>query len=313
MKKLEIVNKASRTFHKMGFTLKKHSPEILLVAGTVGVVASAVMACKATLKVNEIVDKTKVDIDDIHEAVETGVTKAGEKYSAEDSKKDLTIVYTQTGLKLAKLYGPAVVIGVTSLGCMLASNNILRKRNVALAAAYATVDRSFKEYRGRVIERFGHELDKELKYNLKAKEIEETVTDEKTGEEKTVTRTVMAVDPNMHSEYARFFDDGCRGWEKDAELNLYFLKQIQNWANDKLKSRGHLFLNEVYEELGIPMTKAGNVVGWIYDEKHPVGDNFVDFGIYDLHNSKTRDFVNGYERVILLDFNVDGNILDLMP
>ena len=79
-----------------------------------------------------------------------------------------------------------------------------------------------------------------------------------------------------------------------------------------LRRKGHLYLNEVYDMLGIPRTKAGQIVGWIYDEEHPVGDNYVDFGIYDSNKPRVRDFVNGYERTVLLDFNVDGNILDMM-
>lgn len=310
MKNFDIVNSLSRNFNKIGFQLKKHSPEILVVAGVVGTVASAVMACKATTKVNDILEETKTKVDQIHEVL-ADESIPEEKYSEEDSKKDLTIVYAQAGIKLVKLYAPAVALGVLSLTSILASHRILNKRNVALAAAYTTVDRSFKEYRGRVIERFGKELDRELKYNIKAKEIEETVVDSK-GKEKTVKKTVQVIDPNMYSEYARFFDDGCTGWTKDADFNLMFLKRQQSYANDLLKSQGYLFLNDVYQMLGIPKTKAGQVVGWFYDEKKPVGDNFVDFGIYDLYNEKARDFVNGRERVILLDFNVDGNILNYM-
>lgn len=311
MTKAEVINNVSRTFHKVGFKLKKHSPEILIAVGVVGTVASAVMACKATLKVHEVTDNSKRDIDDIHVAVEKGKTKSGEDYSKEDSKKDLAIVYAQTGLKFVKLYGPSVALGAVSLGCVLTSHKIIRKRNIALAAAYATVDSSFKDYRKRVVERFGKELDRELKYNIKTKEVEETVIDEN-GKEKTVKKNVEVVDPNTYSQYARFFDDGCAGWEKNAEYNLMFLKQQQNYANDRLKTKGYLFLNEVYDMLGIPQTQAGQVVGWIYDEKNPVGDNFVDFGIYDLYNANSRRFVNGDERVIILDFNVDGNILNLM-
>ena len=199
-----------------------------------------------------------------------------------------------------------------SITSILVGHNILRKRNLALAAAYTAIDTSFKAYRGRVVERFGKELDKELRYNIKAKEVEETVIDEKTGKEKVVKKTIAVVDPNEYSDYARFFDDGCNGWSKDPEFNLMFLKQQQSYANDLLKTRGHLFLNEVYDLLGIQRTKAGNIVGWIYDEKNPVGDNFVDFGIYDINRPKNRDFVNGYERTIILDFNVDGDILSLM-
>lgn len=310
MNKVDIVNKATRTFHRVGFKLKKHSPEILAVVGAVSTVTGAVMACKATTKVGAILEDSKEQIDIIHQGMEDGNVRDVE-YTEEDGKKDLAIVYAQTGLKVAKLYAPAVIVGATGIACMLGSTNILRKRNIALAAAYTTIDKGFKEYRGRVIERFGEELDRELKYNLKAMKIEEKVVDEN-GKEKKVKKTVQAVDPTKYSAYARFFDDGCLGWDKDAELNLFTLHQVQEHANDLLKARGHLFLNEVYDMLGIKRTKAGNVVGWIYDEKHPVGDNYVDFGMYNLHNEKARDFVNGHERVILLDFNVDGEILHLI-
>ena len=304
--KTEFVNKATRTFHMTGLKLKKHSPEILAVAGVVGIVTSTVMACKATTKVSAVLDKAKNDIEVIHTVAET----KPEEYTAEDSKKDLTIVYAQTGVELVKLYGPAVVLGTLSITSMLASNNILRKRNVALAAAYSTVDKGFKEYRGRVVERFGKELDKELKYGIKAKEIEETVVNED-GTESVVKKTINVVDdPNLYSEFARFFDDSCSGWDEDPSYRMMFLKRQQNYANDKLKNQGYLFLNDVYEMLGFPKTKAGQSVGWIYDEVMPLGDNFVDFGIFNVNKVAAREFVNGYEPVILLDFNVDGNILD---
>ena len=218
----------------------------------------------------------------------------------------------QTGIKFIKLYGPSVALGILSITSILVGHKVLRKRNLALAAAYTAIDKSFKNYRSNVVERFGKELDRELKYNIKSKEVEEIVVDEKTGEEKVVKKTIDVVDPSEYSDYARFFEDGCTGWSKDPEFNLMFLKNQQSYANDLLKTRGHLFLNEVYDLLGIPRTKAGNVVGWIYDEEHPVGDNFVDFGIYDINKPKNRDFVNGYERTILLDFNVDGDILNMI-
>lgn len=328
MNKNEIINKATRVFNKTTLKLKKHSPEILVVSGVVGTVASAVIACKATTKVHDIVEESKEDTHNLHlVAAAAGLREMEDpteedtakiellasrqdvkEYSKENLKKDTTIIYAQTTMKFVKLYGPAVILGALSITGILAGHNITRKRNLALAAAYATVDKSFKDYRSRVVERFGEELDKELKYNIKSKEIEETVTDEK-GKEKTVKKTIDVIDPNEISDYARFFDDGCIGWEKDAEHNLFFLKQQQNWANERLQKRGYLFLNEVYEMLGIPATRAGQQVGWIYDKNDPNKDNFVDFGIYDTNRPSTRDFVNGYERTILLDFNVDGNIL----
>lgn len=309
MNKTAIISGATRNLNRAIFQCKKHSPEILAITGTLGVVASGIMACKATLKVNDILEESKETVELIRKTSED--ENLADKYTKEDSKKDLAIVYTQTSVKLVKLYGPSVVLGVASLGCLIGSNNILRKRNIALAAAYTTIDKSFKDYRGRVVERFGEAIDKELRYNIKAEEIEETVVDEK-GKEKKVKKTVEVIDPNTISDYSRIFYEGNPGWTKDPEMNLVYLKQQQNWANDKLKAKGFLFLNEVYDMLGFPRTKAGQIVGWVYDEENPIGDNFVDFGIYNLDNPANIRFVNGDERSILLDFNVDGNIWDLM-
>lgn len=309
MKKITIPKNLSRTVNKIGFKFKKHSPEILVVAGVIGTVASAVMACRATTKVSGIIDNAKEEIEKVHTVMED--ESYADKYSEEDSKKDLTIIYAQTGLKIAKLYAPSVILGILSLGGIVASNNILRKRNVALAAAYATIDNSFKDYRKRVVERFGEEVDKQLKYNIKAKQVEETVVDEN-GKEKKVKTTVDVVNPDEISDYAKFFDEASPYWEKNPEFNLMFLKSQEKYANDLLKAQGYLFLNDVYKSLGLEPTKAGQVVGWIYDPENPDIDNYVDFGIYDVSNERKRAFVNGYERNILLDFNVDGNIWESM-
>lgn len=316
MKKLTIPNNVSRTFHNAAFQVKKHSPEILIVAGVVGTVTSAVMACKATLKVNEILDESKKTIDIIHKGTKDGEIE-GVTYTEEDGKKDLTIAYVQTGVKLAKLYAPAVALGAVSIFAMVKSNDILRKRNGALAAAYMAVDKGFKEYRGRVVERFGKDLDRELRYNIKAKEIEERVVDED-GNEKIVKTAVNTVDTEEPSDYSRFFDEYCVGWTKDPEYNLTFLKMQQAAANDMLKRKGRVFLNEVYAMLGMDQTKAGQIVGWVYDKNNPEADNYIDFGIYkqwagrpDINEQK-RLFVNGKEYSVLLDFNVDGDVWSLM-
>lgn len=311
MAKTEFMSSLSRSFGKAGLKLKKHSPEILLGVGLVGVVTSAVMACKATTKVDEILQETKENIDKVHELAERDDLPAG-AYTEEDVNKDLAIFYAKAGLKLAKVYAPAVVVGVASITSILASYGIMHKRNVALSAAYMAVDTGFKEYRGRVVERFGEALDRELKYNIKAEEIEETIVDEN-GEVKVEKKTVDVVDKKVgYSEFARFFDDGCKGWSKSSERNLKFLVDQQRYANDKFRSRGYMVVNEVYEMLGLPITEAGSVVGWVFDEKSSTLSNYIDFGIFDLYRQENRDFVNGYERVILLDFNVDGNIFELM-
>lgn len=306
-----LVEKASRTFCKAGLKLKKHSPEILVVGGVVGLVTSGVMACKATTKLSAILDDSKEQIE-LFDKVAANPEMVKEEYTVEDAEKDKKIVKVQTAVKVAKLYAPSIAVGVVSIGAIFASNNIMRKRNVALGAAYATVDRAFKDYRNRVVDRFGEELDKELRYNLKTKEVKETVEDEN-GKKKTVKRNIKYMDSPTPSEFAVIYDDGCAGWTKDPEDNKFFLIQQQRYANERLKRRGYLSLNEVYELLGFPSTKAGQVVGWLYGCKDPnyQGDDFVDFGLYNVDYEPNRDFVNGYERNIILDFNV-APIIDFM-
>lgn len=312
MNKAEVVNKLTRSVYKAGFMFKKHSPEILVVTGIVGVVTSAVMACKATTKLSAVMGEYEKSIDEIDCYVKA--KGYSEEYNEEDHEKDLTIVKIQSGLKVVKLYTPSVGLGVLSIGAILAGNNILRQRNIALAAVYSATDKAFKEYRKSVIDRFGEDLDREIKYNIKTKEIKETIVNED-GSETVVTRTVETVDPlSLYSPYAKYFDGtNCNFFDNDPEFNLMFLRNQQNYANDKLKAKGYMFLNEVYDMLGIPRTQAGQQVGWIYDEKNNEnGDNYIDFGIYNNAIDANMRFLNGDEKGIILDFNVDGYILDIL-
>ena len=302
--KTEIMKSVNGVASKTVMKLKKHSPEILVMAGIAGTVVSAVLACKATTKVAEILDETKGTLDTIHEGMETGAIN-GQEYTTEDGKKDTVVVYAQTGMKLAKLYTPAIILGTLSITSILASNNILRKRNVALGAAYAAIDKSFKEYRGRVIERFGEQVDTELKYGIKAKKFEEIEVDPETGKEKKVKKTVMVADPNLQSDYAVYFDSKSRNYETNPDYNRMFLKAQQAFANDKLQTRGHLFLNEVLDDLDLPRTPAGQIVGWTKDGP----DGYVNFRIVEVER-ETED--GRHEPALLLDFNVEGNIWEKM-
>lgn len=302
--KTEIMKSVNGVASKTVMKLKKHSPEILVVAGIAGTVVSAVLACKATTKVAEILDETKGTLDTIHEGMETGAIN-GQEYTTEDGKKDTVVVYAQTGMKLAKLYGPAIILGTLSITSILASNNILHKRNVALGVAYAAIDKSFKEYRGRVIERFGEQVDTELKYGIKAKKFEEIEVDPETGKEKKVKKTVMVADPNLQSDYAVYFDSKSRNYETNPDYNRMFLKAQQAFANNKLQTRGHLFLNEVLDDLDLPRTPAGQIVGWTKDGP----DGYVNFRIVEVER-ETED--GRHEPALLLDFNVEGNIWEKM-
>lgn len=305
---MKLPNALTRFVNNTGLQLKKHSPEILMVAGIAGTVASTVMACKATTKATSLLEEAKKEINAIHTVAENN-----DEYSEKDLQQALTMSYTQTGVKLLKLYAPAIALGTLSITSIVAGHNILKKRNLALAAAYAVVDKGFKHYRNNVVERFGKEIDKELRFGIKSQEIEEVVKD-KDGKEKIEKKKANVITNPLldHSTYAKFFDASCEAFEKDPELNLMFLRRQQDWANELLKSKGHLFLNEVYDMLGIQRTQPGQVVGWVYDEKNPIGDNYVDFGIYNANSEAARRFVNGLEYNILLDFNVDGPILELL-
>ena len=306
MKKNELVTKVSGSVHKIGFELKKHSPEIFIAVGVVGTVASAVMACKATTKLNDILEESKEQIDAIHEAPQKEELK--DKYDEDMMRKDLALVYFQTGVKVAKLYAPAVILGTLSITSIVASNNILRKRNVALAVAYATVDKGFKEYRERVVERYGEQVDYELTHNIKTKEITETVVDEK-GKEKQVKKTVEVADPNVTNDYIKYFTRSNPYWDDTPDYVELFLRSQQNYANDRLKVDKVLTLNDVYDSLGFQKTKAGMVVGWVFDENNEDGDNFIEFNVRKVY------IPNEYgeeELAYAIDFNVDGNIYNKM-
>lgn len=297
-----------KTANNVKFKAAKHSPEILIFVGIAGIIGSTVMACVATSKLDGTLEEGREKIDKIHDAVDQ--VGYSEDFTEKDERTAITKAYVSTGLKVAELYAPAVILGALSITSILTSHHIMKKRNAELAAAYASVYQGFKEYRKRVADRFGEEVEKEIRYGVKEEEV--PVTDEE-GNETGETETVKTFDPNHASDYSRFFDQTCRGYSKDPEYNLTFLKQQQAYANRKLQTKGFLLLNDVYKMLGIQPTKDGHVVGWIYDKNNKIGDNYVDFGIYNMENPANRRFVNGLESVILLDFNVDGYIYDRLP
>lgn len=294
-----IADSAFSMMHRTGFEMKKHSPEIFIVVGIVGVVTSTVLACKATMKVSDVAKESKKEIDDIKD----DTTKTEKEIS-----RELTVAYVKTGVRFAKLYAPSVAIGVLSLTAIVASNQILHKRNLALAAAYTALDKGYTEYRSRVADRFGEEAEREIRYNIHKEKVEETVTDEN-GKTKKVKKEIEVVD-DLTSPYSVYFDNQSSYFEDNPQYNQMFLKARESYANQILSSRGHLFLNEVYDMLGLDRTVEGQTIGWVYDKNNPKRHNCVDFGIFNLHAKVNRDFANGFTPIVLLDFNVDGNIMN---
>lgn len=288
--------------------MDKNKPEIMLVAGLVGVIGATVLACRATLKAKDVVEEHNERLEEIQE----NLNEEEKKELPVEAKKDIRKVYLKTSLKLAKTYAPAIALETAAFALLIKSNSVQRDRLAGLTAAYITVDQAFKKYRQAVIEELGEEKDLEFKTGLKKQKIEAIVEDEEGNEKLKKEEGLVLPDGRYISEYAKFFDESCPDWQKSPENNLHFLRLQQAAANEKLKIQGHLFLNEVYDMIGLPRTKAGAVVGWLYpaDRYESLQLNgFVDFGIYDMWaNAKRADFVNGYERNILLDFNVDGCI-----
>lgn len=285
---MKILRTLSLGAGRTQLVLKKNSPHILFAAGIVGVVGGTYLACRATLRVSETLDKVKDDLNAVESVKQASISMR--TYNETDHRKDLAYVYTKGGVELVKLYGPAVIVGSLGIAALTGSHVQLTKRNAALVAAYAALQEAYHNYRARVREEIGEERELEIYQAHETKTIE--------------GKKIQTWDPNRHSPYAVFFDEYSPNWEKDPELNRLFIQCQQQYANNLLRSRGHVFLNEIYDMLGVDRSKAGAVVGWVIGKD---GDNFIDFGIFEPENSR---FVNGMERSILLDFNVDGVIYD---
>lgn len=285
-------------FYKASFALKKHAPEILTGLGITGVVAGTVMACVATTKLEKTMEPHKKELEDIH---------ANPNPDEKEHRKEIVKAYGRTAWDMVKLYGPSVAVEAASIGCLLGSHKIMRDRNAALAAMYTTVSGAFDAYKKRVAEKYGEDAEKEIRYDIRESEVEEEYQDEK-GKKKTRKKTVKTMDEEVRSPYSRFYTTGCDGWSKDPGVSLRNLFEKQAWCNERLRARGYLFLNEVYELLSIAPIREGQYLGWYYEPgKHEVE---VDFGVFDCHDILKCNFVNGFEDTVILDFNLDGNIVD---
>lgn len=277
--------------------MKKNTPEMMIIGGVVGLIAAGVMACKATIKTQEVIDEHNECLDDV---------KADVDIPEDEKKKIITQQYAMTIGKVAKNYAGPVLVATASAALIFAANHEQNKRQAYLISAYTAVDGAFKKYRESVVAELGEEKDIQFKHGLHKEKIDIVEVDENGKEKKTKKEVLVGNTSNSPSEFARFFDESCPDYSKNPESNLLFLRLQQSWCNDKLKQQKHLFLNEVYDAIGLPRTQAGAVVGWLFDSE----DKYVDFGIYDIWNERNRAFVNGTEPCILLDFNVDGVIYD---
>ena len=277
---------------------QKVSPHLLFGAGVVGVVATAVLASKATLKLEQVLYDANKSLELAKEVLADG-TIEDERYTDDDYTKDVILIQVKGAGRVLKLYTPTIIVGALSVAALTGSHVILTQRNMAITAAYAALEKGYREYQQRVMDELGPDRERELRYETVEKSVKTTVDGK--------TKTVKTVVPSgKHSMYSRFFDEYNKNWNATPEYNSMFLHSQQNWANELLQARGHVFLNEVYDMLGMDRSKAGQIVGWVKDGE---GDNYIDFGLFQ-DNERARMFVNGQEASILLDFNVDGPVYD---
>lgn len=298
---MSIKTMATRVVSKTIFKLKKHSPEILLAVGIGTFVATVVTASRATLKLDETIFEDARDLARAKASLEDPETE----YTQEDYNHDALVLYSRMALSVIKLYALPVALGSASIACFIAGHTILDKRNAALTGALVSLQEAFKRYRERVVENEGKEADAKYCHGFEKGNIETPTEDGKGVKIESVNKQTG----DELSPYARIFDENSRYWQKTAEYNYMFIKRQQSYANELLKLHGHVFLNEVYDMLDIPRSQLGALTGWVLNGD---GDGFIDFGLTDFTREKVRDFVNGYERSILLDFNVDGVIYNLI-
>lgn len=309
MKKTELATKAGQILVKTKLGIKKHSPEILVAAGIGTGIVATIVACKQTIKANDIVAEARKSLQNIEDVKELAANNEVE-YTEENEQEDRKTIGMQVAVGMVKTYALPVGLGVLSITCILAGHHILKKRNVALAAAYSALSTDFMNYRKRVVDKYGKDVDFMLKNGLEKQITANRVVDPETGEVKETKEEVLTYEGDKLSQYARVFDEvGSTQWTPSADHNRAFLLMEQNYFNERIRTRGYIFLNEVYERLGFRPTKAGSVVGWVYQNADYEG---IDFGIFTAHTQKAAEFLEGTEPSIILDFNVQGDILSLV-
>lgn len=309
MKKTELATKAGQILVKTKLGIRKHSPEILVATGIGTGIVAAVIACRQTIKANDIIAEARKNLQNIEDVKELAANNEVE-YTEENEQEDRKTIGMQVAIGMVKAYALPVGLGVLSITCILAGHHILKKRNVALAAAYSALSTDFMNYRKRVVDKYGKDVDFMLKNGLEKQIVANQVIDPETGEVKETKEEVLTYDGDKLSQYARIFDEvGSTQWTPSADHNRAFLLMEQNYFNERIRTRGYIFLNEVYERLGFRPTKAGSVVGWVYQNADYEG---IDFGIFTAHTQKAAEFLEGTEPSIILDFNVQGDILSLV-
>lgn len=278
--------------------LKAGSPTILVVAGVVGLGATAIVAAKATRKIDPILEEHKQARADIGYSVTTASTL--------ERRKELLALYTNTGFELGKLYGPALFIGTTSAISVLGGHHILRARQIATMAAYSGLLDQFRSYRGRVAQTLGKDVERGI-YEGAHGEWQENP--DMAGDKALVPK----FEPDETGAYLRpWFEETNPNFNVlDARLNYLFLKGVQSHMNQRLRINGHVMLNDVLDSLHLPRCPEGAIVGWVWEGD---GDNYIDLGFMTSIDPDSVEFRNAVGRAtpVRLNFNIDGIVYHLI-
>ena len=326
---MDLKLKLSQTCGKVGATLDKRSPEILLAFGIISFVGAVATSVNSTLKVEKVISNHIEKINEIKDLAESGTTeitdeKTGEvvELTPDVVKRVKAVRYVKMGLAVTKLYAPTIIFTTLGLTCFLASFGIMKKRNAALAVGLSTLRTAFDEYRSRVVRDLGAEADEHFLYDTVEEVREREVVDDN-GKKKKIKEKHMV--PTKGGIYDVMFDASCDDWSKDSYQAYLSLRSHLLMANTMLRRNNHLYLNRAYEEFRFPETDALEA-GLIYDEDRPEESRFLqikgfgtvrvarDGSLYideSTMNQYWRDFQEGRNKDIWIQFeNILDNIRD---
>ena len=302
--------------------LKVVSPELCAAGSILFGIGCVITSCIATVKSEPVVKDCVEREEAIRKVYGEGDEEkirpmkdltVNEQKAVHDIRKDMAVM-------LVKNFAVPALLGIASIGLNLKALDILRKRWLETSVALAGLSKTFDEYRQRVIEDQGVEKDQEYMHG-KVKETHVEV-DPETGEVTGEKTEYVQKKPGI-SQYARVFDEGEWDeankkwiwhnpvWRDDNMINRDNLRFIEKEMNGRLVRDGFLFLNDVYRRLGMPLSIDGQVVGWSYNSDR--GDHAVSFGVFDDDPRQlpcNKAFTEGRSNTPLLDFNVDGPIIN---
>ncbi len=298
-----------RQLNMLKFKVVEKKPEIMLYSGIGCVIGGFVWGCMSSRKIDGALEDLQAIVDDSKKYLAI----AEEENNVEEiaiEKKNIQKAYINGGAEVAKLYVPPVALTSAGIGLIVGSHSEMKSRNMAVTAALTAATNAFSEYKKRVIDHVGAEMEEEIRLDLKKETVTEEVVDEKTGRKKKVKKEEKVMDKNkaLSADISSvFFDELSPYYQDNGNYNYMFLKAAQCTMNDQLRVKGILFENDVRRELGLPITKEGAVLGWKYDEECPE-KTYIDFGCFNMDTTQNRRFLEGIEPVVLLRFNVQGNV-----